>query len=287
MPELPEVETVCRTLAPLITGQRIGSFDLYWRRTLESPSVEEFSDRITGTRIAGVRRRAKLILLLLDDGGIITIHLRMTGELLYLPRSAGVLDPNRDRYLRATFGFVEGGELRFYDVRKFGRITFYSPEQLAALDRSLGIEPLDPSFTSGRLRELAQRRRQIKSLLLDQRVIAGLGNIYVDEALFAAGVHPLQPADTLDDARVERLHRAIVDILQRSIANHGTTLRDYRTGQGEPGRNQRSLRIYGLRAGTPCIVCATPIQRLVVGQRGTVFCPHCQQLPPTLDRRSQ
>ncbi len=279
MPELPEVETVRRTLEPHLTGKCIESFDLLWPRTLADLEPEEFRRRVLGRKIVGVGRRAKLVVLQLDSGDWITIHLRMTGELLYHAPGSPPRDPERDRYLRAAFGLSRGAGLLFYDTRKFGRITLCPAELIDELDTSLGIEPLDEGFTTVELARVLRRRRRLKSLLLDQRMIAGLGNIYADEALFAARLNPLRPADSLTDAEVAALRDAVVNILSAAVAGRGTTLRDYRSGLGEPGTNQHRLNVYGRPAGSPCVRCGAPIERIIVDQRSTTYCPSCQPAP--------
>ena len=288
MPELPEVETVRRTLDPLLRGRRISNFILGWHRTLEHPSLERFNQEVVGSSITEVTRRGKLILIWLSTGGAITVHLRMTGELLFRPDASIHRNSVRDAYLRASFSFREGSELIFYDTRKFGKIAYRSTDDLVELDGRLGAEPLEPGFTADRLAAiLLARRRQVKPLLLDQSVIAGLGNIYVDESLFRSRIHPLQVSSDIDENRMIALHAAIVDVLSTAIALHGTTLRDYRTGLGEQGENQSRLRVYGLKPGTPCPDCGSPLERLVVGQRGSIFCPNCQPWPGLSDTPRQ
>jgi formamidopyrimidine-DNA glycosylase len=279
MPELPEVETVRRTLAPFLRGRRITGFALGWHRTLEHPDLEAFIAAVTGATILDVARRGTLIVIRLDNGGTITVHLRMTGELLFRSGATLPRDPEREPYLRARFAFSDGSELLFYDTRKFGKIAYRTTSEFAELDAQIGLEPLEPTFTAERLAALlAGRRRQIKPLLLDQAVIAGLGNIYVDETLYRARIHPLQLSADVDLQRVIALHAAIVDVLTTAVALHGTTFRDYRSGLGEPGEHQSRLRVYGLKPGTPCPDCGTPLERLVIGQRGSIFCPNCQPL---------
>jgi formamidopyrimidine-DNA glycosylase len=279
MPELPEVETVRRTLDPLLRQRVIADFRLLWHRTLERPDLERFNESVVGASITAVSRRGKLVVLELDSGGAITIHLRMTGELLFWPDPGVERSADREPYLRAVFDFEDGSTLLFYDTRKFGKIAYRTPAEISQLDTQLGAEPLDSSFTAAVLAELlASRRRQIKPLLLDQTVIAGLGNIYVDESLFRSRIHPLQIASEIEADRTNALHAAIVDVLTKAVALHGTTLRDYRSGLGEPGQNQSRLRIYGLKPGTPCPDCGSPLERLVIGQRGSIFCPSCQPL---------
>lgn len=279
MPELPEVETVRRTLDPLLRGRTISGFTLLWHRTLEHPTFDQFESSVIESTITEVTRRGKLILIHLDNGGAITVHLRMTGELLFRPDAGQDRHVPREAYLRAVFSFRDGSELLFYDTRKFGKITYRSPGELVELETRLGAEPLEPAFTAERLAAiLLARRRQIKPLLLDQEVIAGLGNIYVDESLFRSRIHPLHPSSEVDRQRIVALHAAIVDVLSTAVELHGTTLRDYRSGLGEPGENQSRLRVYGLKPGTPCPECGSPLERLVIGQRGSIFCPNCQPL---------
>jgi formamidopyrimidine-DNA glycosylase len=289
VPELPEVETVCRTLAPLLIGKAFSSFELSWPRTLSRPDLTTFLDAIRGQHILAVERRAKLITMRLENNGMLTVHLRMTGELRW--RGSGStqvdLDPRAD-YLRAAFLLDDGSELLFYDVRKFGRIAFLTAAQAEEMERAYGIEPLDPSFTPEWLHQnLNRRKRQLKPLLLDQTFIAGLGNIYVDEALFASGLHPLTRSDQVTPDQAERLHAAIVSTLAGALLRRGTTLRDYRSGLGEQGENRGMLQVYGSKSGTPCPRCGKGLERLVVGQRGSVFCPNCQPLASTSDTQSR
>jgi formamidopyrimidine-DNA glycosylase len=283
MPELPEVETVRRTLAPLLTKRTITAFELHWPRTLNDIDPGEFRRHLVDRSISGVNRRGKLIIFEMEDGWRVTVHLRMTGELLAVPRHASP-DSSRSRHLRASFKLDDETLLAFYDVRKFGRISLLSPSSFAVLDTMLGIEPLSPEFTDHRLFAiLSSRNRSIKPLLLDQSLIAGLGNIYVDEALFRSGIHPTTRSSALSLEDAGRLRNAIVDILNVAVSRRGTTIRDYRSGLGDQGQNQSYLRIYGLRAGSPCTACSTPVVRITVGQRGTVYCPRCQPAHVTPD----
>jgi formamidopyrimidine-DNA glycosylase len=277
MPELPEVETVCRTLDACLPGRRIAGVDVLWARTF-TMDPDCFAASVLGATFRAVRRRAKLVVMELDSGDAISVHLRMTGELLYRD-AAEPRDPTRDAYLRARFALDEGAELLFYDVRKFGRIGLIHEGEAASALARYGAEPLQPEFTAGALAALLRaRKRQLKPLLLDQSVIAGLGNIYVDESLFAAGLHPLQRSDLVDDAHVAALHAAIVRILQSAIDLRGSTIRNYRSGLGEPGEAQASWQVYGRKPGSACVVCGTPLERMVIGQRGSIFCPRCQPL---------
>jgi formamidopyrimidine-DNA glycosylase len=280
VPELPEVETVCRTLDPIVTGRRFATFELLWPRTLSHPDPGEFLQRIAGQTITSVRRRAKLIVVTLATGGVITVHLRMTGELLFRNAGFDTGENEKTPYLRAAFLFEEGSELLFYDIRKFGRIAYLTTTQYSELEDNLGIEPLNHSFTPEWLaHNLSRRKRQLKPLLLDQTFIAGLGNIYVDESLFLAGLHPLTRSDAVTSDQAEKLHAAIVDTLSGAVERRGTTLRDYRSGLGESGENRSRLVIYGSKPGAPCSRCGTALERLIVGQRGSILCPNCQPLP--------
>jgi formamidopyrimidine-DNA glycosylase len=287
MPELPEVETVCRTLAPRVVGKTVRSCSIYWDRTVSPHEPAEFERLLLGRQITGVSRRAKLIVFELDNGNRLSIHLRMTGKLLSCGNDGvGIADIPRD-HLRALITFDDASELRFYDARKFGRMRIHTPSEWKALDVTFGREPLDPSFTAARFHDLiSTRARQIKPLLLDQSVIAGIGNIYADEALFKARIHPRQPATSLSRKQCGALHAAIVQTLTTAIEHQGTTLRDYRTGHGEPGTNQTELLVYGAPPGTPCPRCGTILEKLVVGQRGTTICPRCQRLKVPVSSRT-
>lgn len=275
MPELPEVETVRAGLARLlpgatITGVRLGDYPA----TLDGITLEAFRAEVAGRRITSVERRAKYLLLRLEGGDAIAVHLRMTGELRVVP--AGT---TTGKHHRLALELDDERELRFNDVRKFGRVRLLRAADLAALHTTLGPEPLDPELTPETFgARLAGRRRPIKSLLLDQSFLAGIGNIYADEALFAARIHPLRPAGSLSEAEAERLLEAIRAALTDAIRHRGTTLRDYRDALGQAGDNRRYLRIYPLPEGAPCPRCGEPVRRLVVGQRGTKLCPHCQPL---------
>jgi formamidopyrimidine-DNA glycosylase len=209
----------------------------------------------------------------LSSGDTLAVHLRMTGELSIVSAATP-----QSRHHHLTLVLDDGRELRYQDVRKFGRIWLLDLKGLAELDRSLGPEPLDPRLTAEQFAsKLAKHRRAVKPLLLDQTFIAGIGNIYADEALFHATINPLRPAASLTGAEATRLLDAIREILGDAIARHGTTIRSYRNGFGEAGTNQHHLRIYQRQAGDPCPVCGNPITRLVVAQRGTKLCPTCQR----------
>ncbi|MCX6072569.1 MAG: bifunctional DNA-formamidopyrimidine glycosylase/DNA-(apurinic or apyrimidinic site) lyase [Chloroflexi bacterium] len=271
MPELPEVETIARRLrdgwseAPALPGKRIASVTLRWPRHIAIPSAARFRRSIAGNCVHDVRRRGKYLVFPLDRGTLL-IHLKMSGDLqLVSPGTAP------DPYDRTVFYLDDGWELRFSDARKFGKAYLVdNPERVLA---RLGPEPLERAFTwevlGGILRS---HRRALKPLLLDQASVAGLGNIYVDEALHRARLHPLRRSDTLSEAEVRALWRGIRLSLQRGLRHHGASIDWVYRG----GDFQNHFRVYQ-RTGEPCPECGTPIERLVIGQRGTHICPACQR----------
>jgi formamidopyrimidine-DNA glycosylase len=288
MPELPEVETVVRTLRPSLVGRTLVGFELFWPRTLHGLDPDEFRQRTLGQSIVDVRRRAKFIVLEMVDGDRISVHLRMTGEPLFVDSTLDQPPLHRAPYLRARFELSDEASLLFYDTRKFGRIGLLSPADWELFDATLGVEPLSDAFTAAALRGILKTRtRQMKPLLLDQTVVAGLGNIYVDESLFLARINPLQPSQHVSRSKAAALHAAIVNVLREAVADNGTTLRDYRGGAGQIGEHQFKLQVYGSVAGHPCPRCGAGLERTVVGQRGTVFCPRCQRLPLRRDTPSR
>jgi formamidopyrimidine-DNA glycosylase len=277
VPELPEVETVVRLIRPRLEGRTVVGVDVRWRRTLGGLAPARFRRAVLGARVARVWRRAKYALMDLErEGqpcGHLVGHLRMTGRFHVEP---GTFDPGP--YVRLSLDLDDGRRFHFIDVRKFGRLTF-TPDWRRPLGR-LGPEPLEDAFTAAWLHAaLAARRRQLKPLLLDQAFLAGLGNIYADEVLHAARLHPLAPSDRLDRRAAERLHAAIRRTLRAAIAREGSSFDTfYRTPEGQPGQYQEEFRVYG-RAGQACPGCGGTIRRLVVGQRGTHVCPRCQRAP--------
>lgn len=267
MPELPEVQTVVDTLRPRVIGRTIARVSLA-RRDILTPTDVKFERLLTGRTIRDVSRRAKRILFLLDTDEKFYIHLGMTGQLSVEPKTAALA---RHTHLRIDLDAKGAEELRFVDPRRFGGIWWLGDSD----DDELGPEPLQ-SRPSDLARRLSKTKRAIKSALLDQTVIAGLGNIYVDESLFAAGIHPLTPANRLTTNQVSRLSRAIKTTLRRALHHRGSTLRNYRDANGDSGNFQNLHRVYG-REAKPCRNCRTPIERIVLGGRSTHFCPNCQQ----------
>lgn len=275
MPELPEVEHVARSLQAQIAGRRIVAVTrLDWERMVETPSVAEFLEQIQGRAVQSVGRRAKWIVLTLDGGWTLALHLRMSG---YITVHGPEAMP--DVYTHLVLLLDDERQVFFHDTRKFGRARLLDAAGLATLDAAHGAEPLTDDFTPDLLAALLRsRKRQLKPLLLDQRVIAGLGNIYVDEALWRAQLHPLRASDSLNDDEVARLHSGVRLALLEGLNHGGSTLRDYRNSFGAAGENQHHFNVYD-REGTPCPRCGTTIEKIVVGQRGTHLCPFCQRLP--------
>ncbi len=264
MPELPEVETFARSLRPELTGRIVQSANLLWTRTLASPSPQNFTEQIIGREITGVGRRAKYLDIQLAELHLF-IHLRMSGDLWMRP-----LPYQPEKHDRLILELSDGRVLVFNDTRKFGRAWLTPhPEDVIG---SLGPEPFDPVFTPQELHtRLLQHHRQVKPLLLDQSFLAGLGNIYTDEALHLSGLHPLRISDTIKFDEARRLYHAIQAVLMAGIEHNGASIDWVYRG----GDFQNYFRVYG-REGKPCPVCGAPIERLIVGQRGTHVCPQCQ-----------
>jgi formamidopyrimidine-DNA glycosylase len=291
MPELPEVETVVRDLERLIMGGQFVRGSILRARNLSTPDVATFSDAIAGRIVEGLRRRAKWILIDLSGGLTLLVHLRMTGQVLVVSGSNPI-----DPYIRARLELADGREVRFRDVRAFGRLALVARRDDGTPARTLdpndpplladqGVEPLDASFTTATLQSLlAKKRGRIKPLLLDQRVIAGIGNIYADETLWRARIHPAQSVDRLPPAKIADLHGAIVSVLAEAVASRGSSIDDYTAPEGD-GTMQERLAVYQ-RTGAPCLRCAAPIRRAVIGGRGTHFCGTCQRSPKGFSLRA-
>ena len=271
MPELPEVETVVRDLRRLIPGAPIIDASTHWARTLRGMAPDAFAAGVAGRRIEGVSRRGKQIVVELSGESFLTIHLKMTGQ-LFVVRQGGLPDP----YVRLVLELDDGREVRFRDIRKFGRIGLY----VAADDpfAAIGPEPLADTFTLALFRKrLRTRKGRLKPLLIDQSFVAGIGNIYADEALWAARLHPLRSARSLRPADERRLYLEVRRILAEAVERRGSSIDDYTAPEGD-GSMQERLLVYQ-RAGEPCRRCGRPIRRIVVGGRATHFCSWCQRLP--------
>ncbi len=270
MPELPEVETIRNALIPRITGARFTGIDLFWEKAVRKPSPEEFCRRLEGQRIEAIRRRGKYFLFDLSGDEILGLHLKMTGILLLEPS----LKREPQKHTTAIFRLDGGFDLHFIDQRKFGSIWLVSDER--EIVGKLGPEPLGEDFTPASLRIITNRHNiPIKALIHDQHAIAGLGNMYADEALFAAGIHPLKKAGSLADSEVERLHRSIIEVLERGIKHNGASIRNYRLPDGSEGLAHTQFRV-AHRGGERCPVCGIAISRISVRGRGSYFCPNCQ-----------
>jgi formamidopyrimidine-DNA glycosylase len=277
MPELPEVETIRARLAPVLTGRRIERVEIADERLTRPDPPEAVAATLAGERIVDVGRRGKYLIFAFESGRHLLVHLRMTGNVQYPAKGGFEADP----YRRAVVRLDDGSDVAYRDVRRFGTWALLEPgeseEYLA--QRRLGREPLERGFTTAQLeRALAGRRAPIKATLLDQRAAAGIGNIYADEALWRARIHPLRPAGTLDHDDLAALRKGIRAALAMGIARQGASLRDYRDPGGRRGRMQDDFRVYG-RAGEPCHRCGTPIEKIRAAGRGTWYCPSCQRAP--------
>lgn len=275
MPELPEVETVRQSLLDRVVGRqiidlRVGDFP----GVVGTESPDTVRSRVSGKRFQDIRRRGKYLFFDLDDDTSIMIHLRMTGKLSLVPAARDEL-----RHQRAALVLDSGRDLRFSDQRKFGRVLHMHPVDVALLDARIGIEPLSEDFTPEWLQaRLARRTGKIKAVLLDQGLIGGLGNIYVDEALFASGIHPERVANSLALPELTRLVTAVRQVLLAALGRRGTTFSSFEDADGQSGGYGASLQVYGRGGKGHCPNCSGPLLRLTVGGRGTSFCPACQPI---------
>jgi formamidopyrimidine-DNA glycosylase len=317
MPELPEVETIARDLRGLVTGSRIAGVRSNWPKTLRSHSAQDLAAAVNGRSIEGVGRRGKQLLVWLGPGAdpaeptdpgvsvadsrgnaaepvgpaaaepaVLTVHLKMTGQLFVVPAGTP-----QDRHVHVVLALADGREVRFRDMRKFGRIGLYRRDTSTGLPLegeavgvlAAGDEPLADEFTAARFAALLARRRgRLKTLLLNQDFLAGVGNIYADEALWRARLHPLRDAHTVRQEESRRLHGALRDVLAEAVERRGSSVDDYTAPEGD-GSMQEHLAVYQ-RAGEPCLRCGRAIRRIVVGGRSTHFCGWCQRLPSTKNR---
>ena len=274
MPELPEVETIKNELLPHVVGRSISGVTLFWEGIVRQPSVEEFCSRLIGQEITRVTRRGKYLILNLNSNEVLIIHLKMSGSLLLKPTSA---EP--DKYVRAIIHLDNGTTLHFRDPRKFGKMWLVKDKNTVV--NKLGPEPLETGFTPQVLAQrLNNRTAPIKALLCDQTFIAGIGNMYADEALFSAKIHPLRLGGSLSHSEIERLHGAIKQVLQAAIGNKGASIVNYYRPGGELGTAHFEFKVAHQR-GETCPVCSTPLKRITVRNRGTYFCPNCQPAPKT------
>lgn len=273
MPELPEAETIVRGLRSTVVSRRIVRIGVPHPDVLRQPR-RRFSKGVRGRRIVAVDRRAKNVLLRLDNRAVVAVNLGMTGRLL----TYAALPPRREHptHPAVRLGFENGGCLVFDDQRRFGTMEILTAAEWEERSARMGPEPLEPSFSAAELRgRLATSRSPVRSWLLDQRRIAGVGNIYAAEALYLAGIHPKRPARDISEAEARRLHGALRSVLQAAIDHGGTTIRDYRNTEGENGDYAVQLRVYG-RDGAPCHQCGAEVRRSVFSGRSAFFCPVCQ-----------
>jgi formamidopyrimidine-DNA glycosylase len=273
VPELPEVETVRRRLEPALVGRRFEHVEIDDPRLTRPEDPAEVAAELTGERVEALDRRGKYLVVRFESGRVLLIHLRMTGTLLHAAPGKPTDVPHR----RAVVNLDDGSDVVYRDVRRFGTWLLVEPDTLDSyLAQRLGGEPLGRTFTTRSLAaSLANRRAPVKAVLLDQRTLAGLGNIYVDEALWRARIHPLRPARELDADEVRALREGIKRALETGIRRQGATLRDYRQPDGSAGSMQNEFKVYG-RLGEPCDRCGTPIEKTRVAGRGTWYCPACQ-----------
>jgi formamidopyrimidine-DNA glycosylase len=275
VPELPEVETIRLKLEPHLVGRRFDRVEITDSRLVRPFEPLAVAAELEGERVEALERRGKYLIVRFESGRALLIHLRMTGSLRHAKRGSLAEDSHR----RAVVNLDDGSDVAYRDVRRFGTWLLLEPGELEPyLGQKVGREPLERSFTAKHLGErLRNRRAPLKAALLDQRTVAGLGNIYVDEALWRARLHPLRPAETLDAEEVAQVTRAIKETLRAGISRQGASLRDYAIPDGGRGRMQDRFRVYG-RAGRPCTRCGTPIDKIRAGGRGTWYCPSCQRL---------
>jgi formamidopyrimidine-DNA glycosylase len=273
MPELPEAETIVRGLRRAVLGRRIRRVDVVHADILRQPR-RAFSAAVRHRTLTAVGRRGKNVLLHLDDGRVIAVNLGMTGGLL--PFSAPPRGARRPSHPAVVFRFHDGGVLIFDDTRRFGTVEALTADEWRTRSTRMGPEPLDPGFSPRQLYDdLARSRSPVRSWLLDQRRIAGVGNIYAAEALYLSGVHPLRPANRVTRTEARKLHRALREVLENAIRSGGTTIRDYRNAEGDEGAYARRLHVYG-RQGEPCPRCGDTVARVVFSNRSAFYCPTCQ-----------
>lgn len=274
MPELPEVEAVRIGLEQLVQGKVIDNVQVSWPKIIDTPEVDEFKLLLKDQRIVALKRRGKFLIIKLTDYDLVS-HLRMEGKYEFNQGPALA-----NKHCHVIFNFNDGSSLSYLDVRKFGRMGLVPKD--TALNyggiKKLGPEPVAETFLLSDFKKgLMRSGKAIKPLLLEQKLVTGLGNIYVDEALFQSKIHPEQPADTLNKKEIETLHHAIIDVLGRAVEAGGTTIRTYKNALGEAGKFQTVLKAYG-QTGEPCAYCGQPMAKKKVAQRGTHYCPNCQQL---------
>jgi len=274
MPELPEVETIVADLRPHLVGRTIVHCELRFPSIVRHPEPERFIDSITGLRIEGVGRRGKFMLIALGEGRLLVVHLGMSGQLRLVDATAEI-----ENHTHVILDLDDNRHLRYRDPRRFGRLLLGTEDELLMSGTlpKLGPEPIDPTFDADELyKRFRKRRAPLKALLLDQAMVAGVGNIYADESLYRARLRPDRAAGSLSRKSVRRLHESLRDSLETAIRNRGSSVDTYRDAWGEVGNQQESLLVYG-RAGEPCFTCGRPLSIVRIAGRSTVFCRRCQR----------
>ncbi|MGX7109256.1 DNA-formamidopyrimidine glycosylase [Facklamia miroungae] len=281
MPELPEVNSVMLGLNQLVQGKTIKKARVYWPRIVGRETFEEaqsFAMELANQQIQLVDRRGKYLIFYLSDKIMIS-HLRMEGKYQYIPKDQ-IGDYQKDKHTHLEFSMTDGSLLNYHDVRKFGRIELIKKESIEVFfrDKKLGPEPIESEFKLEKFQvSLAKINRAIKPVLLEQKVVAGLGNIYVDESLFRAGIHPSSLASSIPPHQIKRLHQSIIQVIAEAVEAGGSSIRTYRNTLGEAGKFQHALKVYG-RKGQPCVNCGSSIEKIQLAQRGTHYCPNCQKI---------
>jgi len=288
MPELPEVETLRRELVPAVRGKTVKAVKVKWPKIVKPSSPASFSARLRGKKIISIKRRAKVLILELSSGDYLAVHLKMTGQLIYKRKSGkiiagghpqeGGLDNLPNKYTHIIIEFTDKSVLYFNDLRKFGWMRVVNNKELEKIDNNFGIEALDTKFNFKRFKEILNRypNRKIKQVLMDQKLIAGIGNIYADEACFCAGILPTRIVKDISDVEIKKLLSCIKKILKLAISKGGTSYNTYVQLSGKPGGFVPYLKVYG-RKGEKCKKCGGIIERIKVGGRGTQFCRSCQK----------
>ncbi len=276
MPELPEVENTRRGLEQVVLGKTIQTIDVFWENLIVfEDSIEGWIQRLVGQTIQSVGRRGKYLVFQLNNDLLVS-HLRMEGKYFYFPEQT--IPEEKEKHTHLIFHFTDGSQLHYHDVRKFGRFELIQKGDapLFFQQKKIGPEPTAEAFDINSFTaSLIQSKRAIKTYLLSQVPVAGLGNIYVDEVLWMSHIHPESRADILTIEQISLLHQSIIDIMERATALGGSTIRTYRNTLGEQGRYQDELQVYG-KQGTPCPKCGTLIEKMKVHGRGTHYCPQCQ-----------
>ena len=286
MPELPEVETIKRELDKTLQGKIISGVEILWPKTVSPTTVTNFTKIVTGKKIVNLERRAKMLIIHLNNKVSLIIHLKMTGQLIFVPKSGKIISgghPTNDvqtpgRHTRLVFSFKDKSNLYFNDLRKFGWVKILDEKLKKYIDIEVGVEPLSKNFTLNIFKKILEKypNRTVKQILLDQHLIAGIGNIYADESAFLSQVLPMRKINTLTEKEITDLHKNIIDVLKLSIQKKGTSSKNYVRSNGQKGGFVPYLMVYG-RKGETCKRCGAKIVKIKHAGRGTHYCPKCQK----------